>query len=200
MIMVPYFARMSAKSIGLFAGLAMFAIGTLPASASEVVYALFSQTDGGVTVGTYEGNVSVTVSGVGQALADLYSDAFYLLPTAQSPVATHVGFYDLAFGTSTLGNNSQEALNFVIGGLPVYNPTHIYSFVLNTGSFVPTLLHFGVSDQIFNDNTGAYTIVVTQLSSSVPEPSTWAMLLLGFAGVGFMTYRRRNKTEMLRLA
>jgi PEP-CTERM motif len=25
-----------------------------------------------------------------------------------------------------------------------------------------------------------------------PEPSTWAMLLLGFAGVGFIAYRRRK--------
>ena len=28
----------------------------------------------------------------------------------------------------------------------------------------------------------------------VPEPSTWAMLILGFAGVGFMAYRRKSKT------
>jgi hypothetical protein len=27
----------------------------------------------------------------------------------------------------------------------------------------------------------------------VPEPSTWAMMLLGFAGVGFLAYRRRSK-------
>jgi hypothetical protein len=30
------------------------------------------------------------------------------------------------------------------------------------------------------------------LASAVPEPSTWAMMILGFAGVGFMTYRRRK--------
>ena len=29
---------------------------------------------------------------------------------------------------------------------------------------------------------------------AVPEPSTWAMMILGFLGVGFMTYRRNNKT------
>jgi hypothetical protein len=29
--------------------------------------------------------------------------------------------------------------------------------------------------------------------ASVPEPSTWAMMILGFAGVGFMAYRRKNK-------
>jgi PEP-CTERM motif len=29
--------------------------------------------------------------------------------------------------------------------------------------------------------------------SAVPEPSTWAVLLLGFAGIGIMVYRRKNK-------
>jgi hypothetical protein len=32
------------------------------------------------------------------------------------------------------------------------------------------------------------------VASSVPEPATWAMMLLGFAGVGFMAYRRKNGT------
>ena len=32
----------------------------------------------------------------------------------------------------------------------------------------------------------------------VPEPSTWAMMILGFAGVGFMAYRRR--VAVLRVA
>jgi PEP-CTERM motif len=36
--------------------------------------------------------------------------------------------------------------------------------------------------------------------SSVPEPSTWAMLILGFAGVGFMAYRRSNKEQGLAFA
>jgi hypothetical protein len=31
----------------------------------------------------------------------------------------------------------------------------------------------------------------------VPEPSTWAMLLLGFAGIGFMTYRRKSKPAFM---
>jgi hypothetical protein len=29
------------------------------------------------------------------------------------------------------------------------------------------------------------------MTAAVPEPSTWAMMILGFAGVGFMAYRRR---------
>jgi hypothetical protein len=30
-------------------------------------------------------------------------------------------------------------------------------------------------------------------TAAVPEPSTWAMMILGFAGVGFMAYRRKSK-------
>jgi PEP-CTERM motif len=32
---------------------------------------------------------------------------------------------------------------------------------------------------------------------AVPEPSTWAMILLGFAGVGFMAYRRKQKKALM---
>jgi hypothetical protein len=30
------------------------------------------------------------------------------------------------------------------------------------------------------------------MTSGVPEPSTWAMMILGFLGVGFVAYRRKN--------
>jgi len=33
--------------------------------------------------------------------------------------------------------------------------------------------------------------------SAVPEPSTWAMMLLGFAGIGFMAYRRKSKPALM---
>ena len=33
--------------------------------------------------------------------------------------------------------------------------------------------------------------------AAVPEPSTWAMLLLGFAGIGFMAYRRKSKPALM---
>lgn len=34
----------------------------------------------------------------------------------------------------------------------------------------------------------------------VPEPATWAMMLLGFFGIGFVTYRRRKTGTSLRIA
>jgi hypothetical protein len=33
--------------------------------------------------------------------------------------------------------------------------------------------------------------------SAVPEPSTWAMMILGFAGVGFMAYRKKSKPALM---
>lgn len=33
--------------------------------------------------------------------------------------------------------------------------------------------------------------------SAVPEPSTWAMMILGFCGLGFMAFRRKNSTVHL---
>jgi hypothetical protein len=177
-------------SIGLFAGLVMFAMGTLPASSSETVFVPFIQPGGAPTVGTYDGTVSVTVSGLGQALGTFYSDAFYVL----DPTPNHLGYWDLAFSTSPLtGNASEEASNFIVGAIPPFNPSGIYSFDLKTGSSVPTKLYFGVDDNVFTDNTGAYSVMVSQLASAIPEPSIWAILILGLAGVGFMANRRKVK-------
>jgi hypothetical protein len=36
--------------------------------------------------------------------------------------------------------------------------------------------------------------------AAVPEPSTWAMMILGFAGVGYMAYRRSRKNSAMALS
>jgi PEP-CTERM motif len=39
------------------------------------------------------------------------------------------------------------------------------------------------------------------IAAAAPEPSTWAMMILGFAGIGFTAYRKRNRTrQFFRLA
>ena len=35
------------------------------------------------------------------------------------------------------------------------------------------------------------------LTGVVPEPSTWVMMMLGFAGIGFMVYRRKSKPALM---
>lgn len=49
------------------------------------------------------------------------------------------------------------------------------------------------SNHSATDTVIAETGVVEIASvAAVPEPSTWAMMLLGFCGVGFMAYRRKS--------
>ena len=39
-----------------------------------------------------------------------------------------------------------------------------------------------------------FTLVIGE----VPEPSTWALMLIGFAGLGFVGYRQQQKLAALR--
>ena len=44
---------------------------------------------------------------------------------------------------------------------------------------------------------GAIRYIEAGFASAVPEPSTWAMVILGFAGVGYLRSRRRNERPAL---
>ena len=37
----------------------------------------------------------------------------------------------------------------------------------------------------------------SSITDAVPEPSTWAMMILGFSGLGFMAYRRKSKPALM---
>ena len=43
---------------------------------------------------------------------------------------------------------------------------------------------------------GVGTMVVTEIAA-IPEPSTWAMMILGFCGLSFLAHRRRNQMSAL---
>lgn len=58
-----------------------------------------------------------------------------------------------------------------------------YTFALN---FKPSFIGSPDSDFVIDDIS----------IKAVPEASTWAMMILGFLGVGFLGYRRRNATNM----
>jgi hypothetical protein len=42
---------------------------------------------------------------------------------------------------------------------------------------------------------GDGSISIDFLPPAVPEPSTWAMMLAGFAGLGWLAHARRRKTS-----
>jgi PEP-CTERM motif len=73
-----------------------------------------------------------------------------------------------------------------IGGPCTLSPT-VFSLSFTLGS--SGTIEFGWET--------AYTYTPPDLTSPVPEPSTWAMLLIGFAGLGFMAYRRKSKLALM---
>ena len=101
------------------------------------------------------------------------------LSRSTSPSALHV----LAFDAS---NGLLGTFDFAQG--PV-------TATINTGPNIDHLLlaaHPNLELQTFDNFT------IDNLSfgvSAVPEPSTWAMMILGFAGVGFMAYRRKEGAQ-----
>ena len=52
---------------------------------------------------------------------------------------------------------------------------------------------FTISPTFGSDATGVSNSFVEGPATSVPEPATWAMMLLGFAGLGFAGYRRARE-------
>ena len=51
---------------------------------------------------------------------------------------------------------------------------------------------FGDGTTTWSNANRAFDATFSATISAVPEPSTWAMMILGFVGVGFLAYRRRN--------
>jgi PEP-CTERM motif len=61
-----------------------------------------------------------------------------------------------------------------------------------TVDFAPdAFLNVGSYTSIFGTGGGDSTLIVSEVSPGVPEPSTWAMMGVGFAGLGFLARRRK---------
>ncbi len=71
-------------------------------------------------------------------------------------------------------------------------PLHDISFSPSVDDEGVTQLQTAAGGFLESDIT-AVTVAVSS-SSPVPEPSTWAMMLIGFAGFGLVAYRRRGVT------
>ena len=58
-------------------------------------------------------------------------------------------------------------------------------------------LQYFAADLVELSSGATGSVAAGTLVASVPEPSTWAMMVLGFCGVGFLAYRRRGNSFRL---
>ncbi|MEH2499552.1 hypothetical protein V1294_006031 [Bradyrhizobium sp. AZCC 1678] len=107
-----------------------------------------------------------------------------------------------------LGNGTLYGTSQVGGAI---NPTDILSFQLNGAALADlnnAIGHglFSISaTKVLNETFSGSSAngnqrLLLELSPAVPESSTWAMMILGFAGVGYLAYRRSRKDHGLALA
>jgi PEP-CTERM motif len=113
----------------------------------------------------------------------------------------------LGFDYSPTGINADELF---VGG--VEDTVKLVQFSPATNDFVLQITTFTASPvfnqlvyaqtaagdfQFFTPGAGAGgSVTVTPVTPGVPEPSTWVMMLLGFAGLGFLGYRKTVKARL----
>jgi probable HAF family extracellular repeat protein len=116
-------------------------------------------------------------------------------------LSCHAGHYTTlndplgAFGTVATGINDEGQ---IVGYYEDSNG-HFHGFLYSrgvftalddpsatAGTFAEGINNIGQSVGYYEDSSGPHGF----LANAVPELSTWAMMLIGFAGVGFAAYRR----------
>ncbi len=133
------------------------------------------------------------------------------------PFATVIGelyqlTFDYAHNNGTFSANGYAAqVTVADGNAPantvlsteisqVYNESGWVAFSQTfTATSELTLLSFIGTRGAFNAGIYLDEVSVEAVAAvpSVPEPSTWAMMVFGLAGIGFMAYRRKSKPALL---
>jgi hypothetical protein len=72
---------------------------------------------------------------------------------------------------------------------PILNPAN-GNQGLGGSAYVNIFDSNGITGVTFSSSQQAFEFDNVTLANAVPEASTWAMMLLGFLGLGFMAYRR----------
>ena len=127
-----------------------------------------------------------TITLLGTKNVDPTPSDFFLRVTFNVPGAGSSTFDATIEGQINNGGNGFLTFNF--GGAQTVN------YAGGSFSLLIDDLQFKGSDPQSLHLTGSISNAVI---APVPEPSTWAMLILGFAGVGYMTYRRKRQAPTL---
>jgi hypothetical protein len=163
-----------------------FTLNTLTGTSSPFLTDSINGNSFNVAGSTGTLNVFITASGLTAPTSAFFSS--FTENVLGGVTVQELTFYNAnnaIFGTTTIlgvapfgniGTNVQTA--FVNAGADLYSVTEEYIITASGGG-----------------GSANSTIVV-----SVPETSTWAMMILGFLGVGFMAYRGKGRAPAIRLA
>jgi hypothetical protein len=93
-------------------------------------------------------------------------------------------------GASFMITNDVDSAGGILAGV---NQELFHSFTDHSVDFATFYLGFQPGTSVNQTET----LTFGDVTSAVPEPSTWAMMIVGFAGLGFMAYRRKSKPSLM---
>jgi hypothetical protein len=119
--------------------------------------------------------------------------------------------YTLSFGLFATQSGAANAFDFSLTDSvgSIFSQTNTSAQVVPVGQWngysytftAPTTASYTLDYNFVAGLTPAKDVLLANVNiSAVPEPSTWAMMILGFAGLGFMAYRRKQNGSAFRLA
>jgi hypothetical protein len=196
-------ASLMNKLLGLATGLGLFAaavVNVAPSKANTIT--LFN---GANVLGTLsDGTASLTLEAffgptLGSSALSSTSATAYALSNA-NPSTETAGLATL-LGSTTFSTSSNDTTH--AGSSVTFDESADY-FLLKTGGGVLVAYFYNVTgadlDLTYTQGPGrtggrglSHTADFVGATPAVPEPSTWAMMILGFCGLGFMAYRRKDK-------
>jgi PEP-CTERM motif len=154
----------------------------------------FTNGKSSITVTIFNLSDNSAVSGLSTTITSDGPNSGYVFNSITPVTLTPGNFQITAFGWTNSNleyNPDQQPLGaqaafFTDGGAIVQGGAYYNLFLAN---------QVATTFDAFTSTYGAGNFTV----EAVPEPSTWAMMILGFMGVGFMAYRRKH-TSAFRLA
>jgi hypothetical protein len=179
---------MKIKSI--FAGFLIFggAVGCSPTSASTFQFSFSSGVND-----TSLTPVTGTVTGLIFGLSDNGN--------GQIPTSIEITSSPYGLVGDTLFNYPGSTAGFNVVGGQISGANGV-TFELNSDTYLAFNDSLGrnyltdYSNNTIVTNQGGFDGVTYSEVPAVPEPSTWAMMLLGFAGLGSMAYRRWSRAAL----
>jgi hypothetical protein len=164
------------------------ALSTQPSRAETFDWSLTSPNFGGYAASPVSGSgtITATQNSGGAWVVDSVTGSFTDLYIPSFDPFSVTGVAQPASNVEGVTND-----NLIVPSGPLFLDANGLGFKTTDGAF-----------DIFSENgtyevdagglgIGSGNFVLTAVAA-VPEASTWAMMILGFVGVGFMAYRRKN--------
>jgi PEP-CTERM motif len=165
----------------------VLSLGVAGAKADTVQFTVVDPVPGGTNTVTFdlpESPTPTTVSGSFFAVNNVPVTLVSLINGKSSTGggSDQIGFFEASNGTETILDFAKSYFNdsLSVGSNPYF-----------TGSLSDPTFKPG-----FYSSANGESLTITDITAAVPEPSTWAMMILGFLAVGFMAYRRKSQAML----